>query len=76
MQFLPATWRAYATDGNGDGRLEIDSPADAIHSAARHLCANGGADPRRLRKAVWNYNHSQAYVERVLQAAKRYAGNS
>lgn len=74
MQFLPATWRAYATDGDGDGRLDIENPADAVHSAARHLCANGGADPARLRQAIWNYNHSDAYVEQVLRIAGAHGG--
>lgn len=72
MQFLPATWRAYAVDGDGDGRRDITNSADAVHTAARHLCANGGADPRRLRRAVWNYNHSKSYVDRVLSLAEAY----
>jgi hypothetical protein len=29
MQFLPATFAAYAVDGNGDGRTDIYDPADA-----------------------------------------------
>lgn len=73
MQFLPATWRAYATDGDGDGRAVMGSPADAVHTAANHLCANGGADPRRLRDAIWNYNHSDAYVDEVLRIAGSYS---
>lgn len=73
MQFLPATWNAYATDGDGDGRAVIASPADAVHTAATHLCANGGADPHRLRSAIWNYNHSDAYVVRVLRIARSYS---
>ena len=72
MQFLPSTWRAYATDGDGDGRLDIRNPADAVHTAARHLCANGGADPARLRHAILNYNHSHGYVAEVLRAAEAY----
>lgn len=72
MQFLPATWRAYAVDGDGDGRRDIMNAADAVHTAARHLCVNGGADPRRLRRAVWNYNHSKSYVDRVLSLAEAY----
>lgn len=73
MQFLPATWKAYATDGDGDGRAVMGSPSDAVHTAANHLCANGGADPRRLRDAIWNYNHSDAYVDQVLRIAGSYS---
>jgi membrane-bound lytic murein transglycosylase B len=69
MQFLPSTWRAYGVDGDGDGHADIDDLADAVFSAANHLCANGAGDPARLRSALWNYNHSSAYVERVLQVA-------
>jgi hypothetical protein len=69
MQFLPATWAVYGTDGDGDGHADIMSPVDGLHSAVRLLCANGGSEPDRLRGALWNYNHSPAYVERVLELA-------
>lgn len=69
MQFLPATWSAYGTDGDGDGTADIMNPLDALHGAARLLCANGGAEPERLRSALWNYNHSPAYVEQVVRVA-------
>lgn len=69
MQFLPATWREYAVDGDGDGRADIHNAPDAVHTAARHLCANGGADPARLRRAIWNYNHSGRYVNTVMRLA-------
>ena len=69
MQFLPATFDAYASDGNEDGRAEVDHPVDAVYTAARYLCANGGADPARLRGAIWNYNRSPSYVRRVLTMA-------
>ena len=38
--------------------------------AARLLCANGGGDPARLASALWNYNHSDDYVHRVLAIAR------
>jgi hypothetical protein len=68
MQFLPRTWAAYATDGDGDGRADVSNPTDALHGAARLLCANGAGDGR-LRSALWNYNHSHDYVEQVLSVA-------
>lgn len=69
MQFLPATWSAYGADGDGDGAADIGNARDALHGAAALLCANGGGDPKRLRSALWNYNHSHAYVDEVLQRA-------
>lgn len=72
MQFMPPTFVAYAVDGDGDGITDIDNVSDAIFSAARLLCANGGGDPARLASAVWNYNHSQAYLNEVLSLADSY----
>ena len=69
MQFLPATWRAYGADGDGDGSIDVMNSVDAVHGAARLLCANGGGDPERLASALWNYNHSDEYVHRVLTVA-------
>jgi cell wall-associated NlpC family hydrolase len=70
MQFLASTWAAYAVDGNGDGRTDRWSPADAIFTAAHYLHANGA--PRELERAIYAYNHSSAYVALVLQWAHRY----
>lgn len=72
MQFLPSTWAGYALDGDGDGRADINNVVDAIFSAANLLCANGASDPARLASAVWNYNHSQTYVNEVLTLASSY----
>ncbi len=60
MQFMPATWDAY-----GEGDIERD--ADAIAAAARYLAAMGFA--RDPRKALWHYNHSDAYVDAILAFA-------
>ena len=69
MQFLPATWAAYGADGDGDGFADVLNPVDALHGAARLLCANGGAEPDGLHSALWNYNHSDHYVRQVLSMA-------
>ncbi len=60
----------YATDGNGDGVADPWDPADATASTARLLAANGGV--RSIRRAVYAYNHSAAYVGEVLQLAATY----
>jgi hypothetical protein len=70
MQFLPSTWAAYGVDGDGDGSIDIMNPVDAVHGAARLLCANGGGDPERLASAVWNYNHSDDYVRHVMALSR------
>ena len=73
MQFLPTTWRAYATDGDHDGRIDVHNPPDAIATAARYLCANGAGQHETLATAIWNYNHSWAYVARVLEVSTQLA---
>jgi transglycosylase-like protein with SLT domain len=61
MQFLPATWARYGMGGN------IRDPRDAIPAAARLLAANGGR--RHIRRALFAYNQSVAYVDAVLTYA-------
>jgi cell wall-associated NlpC family hydrolase len=74
MQFEPATFSRYATDGDHGGRLSPYDPADAIYTAATMLCANGTASGTQagIRRAVFAYNHSWAYVDQVLSWADRY----
>ncbi|MFG1699160.1 lytic transglycosylase domain-containing protein [Nonomuraea sp. NPDC049309] len=74
MQFMPATWEHYGVDGDGDGKKDIWSPYDAVPAAADYLCANkAGQGGERLRKAIWFYNHSWDYVNKVLAIADAYA---
>jgi membrane-bound lytic murein transglycosylase B len=63
MQFLPATWEQYGAGG------DINSYKDAIAAAARYLKRNGA--PNDMRNAVWNYNHSDLYVDAVLAYGDR-----
>ncbi|GAA1311693.1 hydrolase Nlp/P60 [Planotetraspora silvatica] len=71
MQFLGSTWRSYGVDGNGDDRVDVYDPADAIPSAARYLKASGA--PADLYRAIWRYNHADWYVRRVLGFAREYS---
>jgi hypothetical protein len=74
MQFMPATWKHYGVDGDGDGKKDIWSPYDAVPGAANYLCANkAGQGGERLRKAIWFYNHSWDYVNKVMSIADAYA---
>jgi membrane-bound lytic murein transglycosylase B len=69
MQFMPATFAAYAVDGNHDGVADIWNPADAIFTGANYLCANGAGNPNKLYTAIWHYNHADWYVQLVLGVA-------
>jgi len=68
MQFIPATWRIWGADGNGDGVKDPQNVEDAALAAAGYLCA-GGRDlsrPADLQAAVLSYNHSSQYLATVL----------
>jgi hypothetical protein len=74
MQFLPATFAAYAVDGDHDGQASITDPADAIYTAAHYLCANkAGLSPSALGNAILHYNHATWYRDMVLKLAGMYA---
>lgn len=62
----------YGVDGSGDGLANIMEPYDAVPATARFLCANGGGNEKTLPQAIFQYNHSWAYVEDVLSQAKEY----
>jgi hypothetical protein len=72
MQFMPATWKQYGTDANGDKKKDPYNPVDAIFSAARYLRAAGAEED--LRKAVFAYNHADWYVDSVLMRARLIGG--
>jgi murein DD-endopeptidase MepM/ murein hydrolase activator NlpD len=72
MQFMPATWRMYGTDGNKDGRKDPYNPVDAIFAAARYLAAAGYSED--VRRAIFAYNHADWYVDSVLLRARLIAG--
>ena len=69
-QFMPASLR-WAEDGDGDGKIDLFTFPDSIASIGRYLKDHGfGPTPESQRKAVWGYNHEDAYVEGVLAFAK------
>lgn len=55
----------YGVDANGDGIADPYDIEDAMFSAAKYL-ANSGAANGDYEKAIFNYNHSEKYVEDVL----------
>ncbi|HEY6296012.1 MAG TPA: lytic transglycosylase domain-containing protein [Streptosporangiaceae bacterium] len=74
MQFLPSTWAMWGIDGWGPvGPPDIMDALDAVPSAARLLCADGGGNPAMLRSAIFGYNHATWYVNEVLALAAEYA---
>ena len=73
MQFLDSTWARHGTDGDGDGVADIENPHDAILTAAHYLRAAGG--PADMARALFAYNHAQAYVDAVTTYARHMAAD-
>lgn len=74
MQFIPASWRAFGVDGNGDGVANPNNIYDATVTTGIYLCSGGNdlTDPAQLQAAVFRYNHSATYVDIVLRWAQAY----
>ncbi len=71
MQFMPATFQRYAVTAPGcQGAPDINNLDDAIYTAAHMLAANGFA--RNPSAALYQYNHSMAYVDAVETLAHTY----
>lgn len=76
-QFLPSSYLRFGIDGNGDGKVSLYNPDDAILSAAHFLSEVGWKNhlPEiEKRKVIWRYNKSDEYISIVLQIAARLEG--
>ena len=74
MQFEPATFAQFAVNADPGQPLSPYDPADAIYTAAAMLCDNGASSGTAagIKRAIFAYNHSWAYVGDVLSWAARY----
>lgn len=61
----------YGVDANKDGVADPFNIEDAIYSAANYL-SKYGASEGELKKAIYNYNHSEEYVDDILYYYKQY----
>ncbi len=69
-QFIPSTFRFYGIDGDEDGISNPFNMADAKASIGHYLYSSGWSEYAPLeikRKAIWQYNHSQVYVNTIMQ---------
>lgn len=74
LQFIPSTWADWAADGNGDGTADPNQIDDAALAAGRYLCHSGPLDsPEAWQRAVFSFNHSDAYVADIAATANTYA---
>ncbi len=62
-------WQRYAVDGDGDGRIRREDPADSAATLARMIWSRG-----ELRAGLFEHNHAKWYVDAVLAEADRIEG--
>ncbi|MET0305237.1 MAG: lytic murein transglycosylase [Solirubrobacterales bacterium] len=62
-------WQRFAVDGDGDGRIRREDPADSAATLARMIWSQGG-----LRAGLFEHNHAKWYVDAVLSEADRIEG--
>ncbi|MFZ5426647.1 MAG: lytic murein transglycosylase [Thermodesulfobacteriota bacterium] len=69
-QFMPTSILVFGMDGDGDGRIDIFTVPDAVHSMANYLRKHGFSgnldDEATMREALFRYNHSQTYVNTIM----------
>lgn len=73
-QFMPTNAVRYGADLDGDGRVDLFSPGDALLSAARFLAANGwraGLTREKQLAVLYRYNHSHSYTRTIMAVADR-----
>jgi Transglycosylase SLT domain len=62
-------WRAYAVDGDEDGRIRHADPADSAATLARLIWSRGS-----LSAGIFTHNQAEWYVQEVLQQADAIEG--
>ncbi len=73
-QFMPSNISLFGVDADLDGRIDLFSKDDALHSIANYLRGHGWSQdlPRRVQqKVIYAYNHCPVYVNTVLAVADR-----
>jgi membrane-bound lytic murein transglycosylase B len=66
-QFIPSSYANFAVDGNGDGKIDLFNFEDAMFSTGNYLHCHGWQenDLKKIRKAIYAYNHNMHYVNIV-----------
>lgn len=76
-QFMPSNISVYGADGNGDGRVDLFEPDDAIASLANYLARHGWKESLSAQgkhKCLMSYNHSKVYANTILALANLIEG--
>lgn len=73
-QFMPSNALKLARDGNKDGRVDLFDHDDAIFSVANYLKHYGwesGLGRQRQHEVLFQYNHSNYYVDALLKISDK-----
>lgn len=76
-QFMPSNISVYGADGDGDGKVDLFNPPDAIFSLANYLAKHGwkaGLSENRQHQLLMTYNHSTVYANTILALSKLVEG--
>ena len=71
-QFMPSNLSYYTDDGDGDGKIDLFTEADAIVSVGKYLTKHGwqsGSSVDHQRKTLRRYNNSTRYANTILALA-------
>lgn len=72
-QFIPSSYLTYAQSEKGLGNWLLDKE-EAIFSIGNYLNSHGWKQSlpmEKKRRLLWHYNHSEPYVETILQVAQK-----
>ena len=72
-QFVPTSVLRWGTDGDGDGKIDLTRPPDAIASVGTYLKHFGwkpGISKKRKKSIILRYNNSTPYARTVLKLAE------
>ena len=71
-QFMPSNIFSYGVDADQDGRIDLFTKEDALHSIANYLRGHGwqpGLDREGQHRVIFDYNRSTVYANTVLAIA-------
>ncbi len=73
-QFMPSNAFTFGVDADGDGKVDLFSKMDAMHSIANYLRKNGWKckmDRHHQHRIILTYNKSNIYANTVLTIAEK-----
>jgi membrane-bound lytic murein transglycosylase B len=76
-QFMPSNALRLGVDGDGDGRVDLYSHADAIFSIGNYLQHHGwrpDLDRQKRYRVILKYNYSKPYANTILKIADKLKG--